>query len=144
MNWQRALGLVAMSGLVWSGTLAASRYFGILGIVGAIAGVGLPALLFGQLAGRRRLPQPLAWPLLGYCLGSGIATSILMGSGEAPARYAVVALAHSASLTTAIPAVGGGFVFVWMNLFWLVVVGLIASYGVETVKPAAATREEKG
>jgi hypothetical protein len=126
----RGLGLVVVSALLWAVALAASRY-GAAGILGIVFGLGVPAIAVGNLACRAQLPRPLLWALASYCLASGIATAYLMGADETPTRYVTVALAHAASLTTAMPLMGGGIGFSLMNVMWVVVVALVAGYGAE-------------
>jgi hypothetical protein len=95
--------------------------------------VGVPAFFGAGLAQRSGLPQPPLLAAAAYCLGSGIATAILMGGGETPARYITVALVHAVSLTVMVPATGGGFMTFIMNPIWLLAAYMIAREGVSAM-----------
>jgi len=136
-RWLSGLGLVVAAALLRALLLAAYRYYQgtlpfPLNLLAMLAAIGLPAYLVGIVASRRQLPLPPAWAVAGYCLGSGVATAVLMGAGETAGRYALTALAHAASFTVLVPAVGGGFVTVLENLLWMAVVVVTAIYGAES------------
>ena len=143
MKAGRTLGLVAGMTAAFAVLLYLARYYGgalpfPLGIVLQVAAVGVPAFFGAGLAQRWGLPQPPLLAAAANCLGSGIATAILMGGGETAARYITVALVHAASLTVMVPAVGGGFMTFLMNPIWLLAAYMIAREGVSAVgKPRA-------
>jgi len=147
MRWLRGLGLVLGGAAVWTPLLWAARYYALpfpFGLFAPVLACGLPAFFLAALAYRWRLPLPVAWAAAGYCLGSGVATAILMGDGEPPARYVEAALTHAGSLTMLAPAVGGGSIPLVGNLLWLAVVVIVGIYGVETYQKGrpAPRREE--
>lgn len=136
MRWLLGVLLVVGASLLWVLTLWPSRYYGgvipfPLGLFTSIAAVGLPAVAAALLACRLDLPRPRVWAAAGYCLGSAIVTSILMGTAESATRYVTVAAAHVATLTLLVPAEGGGFIPYWGDLLWVVVAFVLSGYGVD-------------
>ena len=139
MKWVRAAGLVLGLALLYALTLSLVRYFAPaipppFGLFAALPAAGLPAFFAAPLAYRWKLPQPLVWVGIGYCLGSGIATAALLGGGEAPARYLETALVHALSLTVLAPATDGGYLPLWGNLLWLAVAVVLGSYGLDAYR----------
>ena len=141
-NWLRGLGLVLASGVVWALLLWPVRYYQPVipfpfGLFAMVLAAGLPAFFAAALAYRWRLPQPVVWAGAGYCLGSGIATAILMGPGETPGRYLQVAAAHAASLTALMPEAGGGLGLALGNLLWLAAAVIVGMYGIDAYRGPA-------
>lgn len=148
MKVARALALIAGTTAAFAVLLYLARYFGgalpfPLGIFLQIAAVGVPAFFGAGLAQREGLPQPPLLAAAAYCLGSGIATSVLMGGGEPASSYVTVALVHTVSLTVMVPAMGGGFMTFIMNPLWLVATYLIAREGVSAVCKARPAPENR-
>ena len=141
MKAARILAILAGMTAAFAGLLYLARGYGgalpfPLGIILQVAAVGLPAFFGAGLAQRRGLPQPPLLAAVAYCLGSGVATAILMGSGETAVRYATVALVHAVSLTVMVPAMGGGFITFMLNPLWLIAAYMIAREGVSAMGKA--------
>ena len=128
MKVLRGFALLLGGSLASAVLLVPVRYFALplpFSFFAPILAVGLPAFFTAPLAHRWRLPFPIAWSVLGYSLGSGIATgTLLIGS---PGERFSAGLVNAASLTLLGPA--GLYLG---NLLWLIAAGMMGYYGLET------------
>src|SRR5436305_867278 len=100
MKALRGLALLLCGSLVSAALLVPVRYFALplpFSFFAPILAVGLPAFFAAPLAHRWRLPFPIAWSVLVYSLGSGIATGILLIG--TPGERLTGGLVNAASLT---------------------------------------------
>jgi hypothetical protein len=140
--WLRGLGLVVGAGLVWTLTLWLNHTFNALpfpfSYLALILAVGLPAFFAAPLAYRWRLPWPVVWSTVGYCLGSALNLALTLEPGIPFSRHLQVAAVHFATATLTLPLVDGSFAPALGNLLWVVCAVVIAQYGLDAYrhKPA--------